>query len=55
MLGMKSDTRPITGDAAKDIRDTVRRWFSGNLNEKDKEQIKKRKDLLEKLNVTIIK
>ncbi len=39
MLGVKSRRNPITGDFAQNLRDQIRRYETGQLNEEDRKRI----------------
>lgn len=48
MLGIKTRRAPIEGDIAEKIRDAVARVASGQLNEHEKENARRSRDLLNK-------
>ena len=39
MLGVKSRRNPITGQFAQDLRDQIRRYETGQLNDEDRRRI----------------
>jgi len=39
MLGVKSRRKPITGEFAQNLRDQIRRYETGQLNEEDRKRI----------------
>lgn len=39
MLGVKSRKKPITGEFAQNLRDQIRRYETGQLNEEDRKRI----------------
>lgn len=43
MLGIKTRRAPIVGDIAKNIRDAVDRAASGQLNERERAEVERRK------------
>lgn len=46
MLGINSKREPIRGEYTKLIRELMRRVYSGQLNERDMEQIRRHKEIL---------
>ena len=46
MSGINSKREPIRGEYAKLIRELMRRVYSGQLNERDLEQIRRHKEIL---------
>lgn len=50
MLGIKTRRTPVTGDIADNIRDAVARVATGQLNECEKESVKRSKELLRRYN-----
>lgn len=50
MLGIKTRRTPVTGDIADNIRDAVARVATGQLNECEKESVKRSKELLSRYN-----
>ena len=50
MLGIKTRRTPVTGDIADNIRDAVGRVATGQLNECEKESVKRSKELLSRYN-----
>ena len=39
MLGVKSRRKPITGEFAQNLRDQIRRYETGQLNDEDRKRI----------------
>ena len=48
MLGIDSPHTPVEGKFADEIRETMRRMSTGNLNEADKKRIRRSRKVLEK-------
>ena len=51
MLGIKTRRAPIGGDIAKEIRDTVVRVTTGQLNEEDLASVRRSKEALSRYKV----
>ncbi len=51
MLGINSKREPIRGEYAKELREILRRVYSGKLNEQDLELIRKHKEILKDWNI----
>jgi hypothetical protein len=50
MLGFDTPHKPIEGNFAKDIRETVRRVSTGNLNESDRKRLLRSRKVLKRYN-----
>jgi len=50
MLGIESPRRPITGQFAKELRESLVRARTGNLNESEKESVRRSEKVLRKYN-----
>ena len=50
MLGLESPHKPITGQFAKDIREALVRARTGNLNQSEKESIRRSEKISRKYN-----
>ena len=51
MLGINSKREPVRGEYAKELREILRRVYSGKLNEQDLELIRKHKEILKDWNI----
>ena len=51
MLGINTKRELITGSFAKEIRERVRRIQSGQLSEKDREEIRRHKRIAQKYSI----
>lgn len=51
MLGFKSNQSPISGNVANEIRNTLSRIASGELNSEDREIIEKAEEALNKFDI----
>ena len=52
MLGINSKREPVRGEYAKEIRELMRRVYSGQLNERDLELIRRHKEILKQRQYT---
>jgi hypothetical protein len=50
MLGIESPRKPITGEFAKELREALVRARTGNLNQSEKEGIRRSERVLKKYN-----
>ena len=50
MLGIESPRKPITGQFAKELREALMRARSGNLNQSEKESVRRSEKVLRKYN-----
>ena len=50
MLGIESPRRPITGQFAKELREALVRARTGNLNQSEKESVRRSEKVLRKYN-----
>jgi len=51
MLGVKSQRKPIVGEAAREIRETAKRITTGKLNSEDVAELQKSKKRLSHYNL----
>lgn len=50
MLGLETPHKPITGQFAKEIREALLRARTGNLNQSEKESVRRSKRVLRRYN-----